>query len=74
MVETVDYYDLIMRNGVYYKKSTYDSFNLKPYTGKVTGYEEGSIRNGKKEGESVSYWENGKLREKGTYKNGKLIK
>ena len=36
------------------------------------GKTQGSIRNGKKDGPWVKYYDNGQLWEKGTYKNGKL--
>ena len=65
MSETVDYGELIERDGLYYKK-----FSDVPYTGKVKGEEQGSIKNGKKEGEWVWYYENGQLESKVTYKNG----
>ena len=62
--ETMD--DLVKREGIYYKK-----FTEVPFTGKVTGKEQGSFRNGKKYGPFVSYYDNGQLFYKGTYKNGK---
>ena len=68
MSEAVDSGDLTEREGLYYKK-----FSDVPFTGKVTGEEQGSFRNGKREGEWVSYYENGQLWEKGTFKNGKKI-
>ena len=56
---------LVEREGIYYKKYT-----DVPFIGKVTGKEQGSFKNGKKEGSWVSYWDNGQLRHKGDYKNG----
>lgn len=56
---------LVERDGIYYKK-----FTDVPYTGKVTGKEQGSYKNGVMEGEFVSYYDNGKLQEKVSYKNG----
>ena len=41
--ETMD--DLVERDGVHYKK-----FTQVPFTGEVTGKEQGSFKNGKKEG------------------------
>lgn len=41
--ETMD--DLVKRDGLHYKK-----FSDVPFTGKVTGEEQGSFRNGKKDG------------------------
>ena len=58
--------DLVERDGVYYKK-----FSDVPFSGKVTGLGNGSIKNGKKEGEWVHYYSNGQLDFKGNYKNGK---
>ena len=61
--ETMD--DLVRRDGIYYKK-----FSDIPFTGKVTGKSQGSLRNGKEHGPWVTYWDNGQLRSKGNYKNG----
>ena len=57
--------DLVERDGLYYEK-----FTDAPFTGEVTGSEQGSFRNGEREGTWVSYWENGQLRFKENYKNG----
>ena len=62
--ETMD--DLVVRDGIHYKK-----FSDVPFTGKVVGKTQGSLRNGKNDGPWVYYWGNGQLRTKGTYKNGK---
>ena len=62
-VVTID--DLVEREGIYYKK-----FTDVPFSGKVTGIEQGTFKNGKKEGPWVDYWSSGRLREKGDYKNG----
>ena len=59
-VVTID--DLVEREGIYYKK-----FTDVPFSGKVTGIEQGTFKNGKKEGPWVSYWENGQLKMKGDY-------
>ena len=64
---SLDYKDLVERDGVYYKK-----FTDIPFTGKVTGQEQGSIKNGKKEGSWIAYWENGQLLYKCDFKNGNL--
>ena len=64
--ETMD--DLVQRpiwTGLYYKK-----FSDVPFTGKTTGDEQGSFKNGKRVGTWVSYWDNGQLFSKGTYKDG----
>ena len=58
--------DLVVRDGVWFKK-----FSTVPFTGKTTGENQGSFRNGKKDGPWVSYHDNGQLWSKGTYKNGK---
>ena len=64
--ETVTMDDLVERDGLYYKK-----FTNVPFSGKVTGKEQGSLKNGKKEGLWVKYRKDGQLKSKGTYKNGK---
>jgi hypothetical protein len=58
--------DLVKRDGVYYKK-----FTETPFTGKIFGKQQGSIKDGKKEGKWVRYHENGQLMGKGSWKNGK---
>ena len=62
--ETMD--DLVERNDLYYEK-----FTNVPFTGKVSGEEQGSFKNGKREGAWVEYFENGQLKSNGHYKNGK---
>ena len=64
--ESVDAKDLVKRDGVYFKKRT-----DVPFTGKVTGDEQGSLKDGKKVGPWVTYWDNGQLKLKVTYKDGK---
>ena len=50
----------------------YEKFSDVPFTGNITGKtEQGTIRNGKKEGLWVYYYDNGQLSSKGTYKDGK---
>lgn len=63
--ETVDWSDLLEREGIYYKK-----FSDTPFTGKVSGQEQGKMKNGNKEGEWTRYYDNGQLKRKGSYKNG----
>ena len=63
---SVSYDDLVERDGVYYKK-----FSDVPFSGKVTEIYKGSIKNGKREGAWISYYDNGQLHFKGNYKNGK---
>jgi hypothetical protein len=66
LTESLDFRDLVKRDGLYYKKST-----EVPFTGKVTGKKQGSFKNGKKDGLWVRYHSNGQLWGKGTYMNGK---
>jgi antitoxin component YwqK of YwqJK toxin-antitoxin module len=63
--ETID--DLVITNGLYYKKYT-----VVPFTGNITGKSHGSFRNGKKHGPWVVYYKNGQLLSKGTLKDGKM--
>lgn len=63
--ETMD--DLVKREDIYYQK-----FTDVPFSGKTTGEEQGSIKNGKREGAWFVYHKNGQLANKGSYKNGKL--
>ena len=58
--ETID--DLETWGGIFYQKVT-----LVPFTGKLTGSEQGSIKNGKREDTWVGYYENGQLWYKGDY-------
>jgi hypothetical protein len=62
--ETTD--GLVKRDGIYYKK-----FTDVPFTGKTTGKEQGSFRDGKRVGPWVKYHDNGQLYSKGTIKDGK---
>ena len=62
--ETMD--DLVITSGLYYKK-----FTDVPFTGKVTGKEQGKIRNGKKVGRWKIYDKNGRIGSEVTYTNGK---
>ena len=66
--ETMD--DLVETNGLHYK-NIFKMFIGVPFTGKVTGKEQGSIKNGKKDGLWVYYHDNGKLWKSGTFKDGK---
>ena len=58
--------DLVEREGLYYKQ-----FTDVPFTGEVTGEEQGSFKSGKKDGSWLWYWDNGQLRSKVNYKDGK---
>ena len=66
--ETMD--DLMIKDGLYYK-NYYKILIGVPFTGKVTGKEQGSFRNGKKEGLWVYYHDNGQLWKSGTFTDGK---
>ena len=63
--EEVTLDDLIQRDGIFYEKSS----NV-PFTGKVTGLQQGRFKNGVMEGPWVSYHENGQLLSEGAFKNG----
>ena len=54
--ETVKFEDLVITDGLYYKK-----FSDVPFTGKVTGKKQGSFKDGKQHGPWVTYWYNGQL-------------
>ena len=58
--------DLLERDGLYYEK-----FTDVPFTGEVTGSEQGSFKGGVKDGSWLWYWSTGQLAQKGNYKNGK---
>jgi len=59
--------DLVEREGIYYQK-----FTDVPFSGKVTGNPQGSIKNGKWDGAWVRYWDNGQLKSKDNWKNGEM--
>ena len=65
--ETVSPDDLVVRNGIFYKK-----FTDIPFIGEVNGRQNGTIINGKRDGFWESYFENGQLNWKGNYKNDNL--
>ena len=58
--------DLVKRDGLFYEK-----FTDMPFTGNVTGKKQGKIIEGKPEGEFLTYYESGQLKEKINYKDGK---
>ena len=64
--EEVTLGDLVKTDGLYYKK-----FTDVPFSGKVTGLQQGRFKNGVMEGPWVSYHENGQLLSEGAFKNGK---
>ena len=63
--ETLTMDDLVERNDLYYEK-----FSDVPFTGEISGIEIGSFKNGKKNGEWLSYHRNGQLFSKGNFTNG----
>ena len=58
--------DLVKRNDLYYKK-----FSNEPFTGKVSGQENGKFKSGKRVGEWEFYYDSGQLEYIGKYKDGK---
>ena len=66
---TVKFDDLVKLEGLHYYK-----FTGEPFTGKITGNPQGSFKDGKRVGPWVDYHDNGQLKSKGTYKNGKKLK
>jgi len=59
--------DLVKQDGIYYKE-----FTDVPFTGKVTGKEQGAFKNGKKDGPWVYYHKDGQIRYKGNWKDEKM--
>ena len=64
VVLSVDWKDLVDRNGIHYKK-----FSDVPFSGVTSGRIQGTYKNGIREGAFVSYWENGQLLVKGNHRN-----
>jgi len=64
--QSVRWDDLIITNGLYFKK-----FTNVPFSGKVTGKEQGSLKNGKRFGVWIEYNKDGRVDTEVTYKNGK---
>ena len=62
--ETMD--DLVIWNGLYYKK-----FTDTPFNGNVEGKEQGGIKKGKKHGKWIKYNKYGQLQSKAQFENGK---
>jgi antitoxin component YwqK of YwqJK toxin-antitoxin module len=60
--------DLVKREGIYYKR-----FSQVPFTGEVTGFDQGLFKNGKKDGSWARYFLDGQLWEKGNWKNGEAV-
>ena len=66
--EIDDFKELVEVDGLFFKK-----FTDTPFTGKVIGGEEqGLIKDGKKEGSWVEYYENGLIHWKGNYKGSRV--
>jgi len=65
--ETVSPDDLVVRNGLFYKK-----FTDIPFIGEVSGRQKGTIIDGKRDGFWESYYDNGQLNWKGNYINDQL--
>jgi len=65
-VSSISSEDLVVRDGVYYEK-----FSEVPFSGKVTGLRNGLMKNGKEEGEWITYHSASLLDSIGNYKNGK---
>lgn len=49
----------------------YKKFTDTPFTGNIIGIHQGYMKNGRKEGVWVQYWEIGRLRNKGSMEDGK---
>ena len=64
--KTINSDDLVKKEGLYYEKSI-----DVPFTGNVTGQQQGKISKGKREGEWIWFYENGLFRYKWNYKYGK---
>ena len=64
--EVVEWDDLVVTNGLVYKK-----FTDVPFTGKTTGQVQGTYKDGVLDGPWFEYHYHGGLKSKGDYKNGK---
>ena len=62
----INFYDLVVIDGLYYKK-----FTDKPFTGNVTGIVQSKMKNGKWVGVFKRYYKNGQLESKGNFKDDK---
>ena len=63
---SADANNLVVINGIYFRK-----FTDIPFTGKVTGKEQGLLRDGKKQGLWIGYYDNGYVMYRTHYKDGK---
>ena len=59
--------NLIVTDGIFYKADT-----LQKFTGVTTGKEQFTIENGILEGPYSRFYDNGKLREEGSFSKGKM--
>jgi len=64
--ETINSKDLVYRNGLGYK-----NFTDTPFTGKITGKEEGYFTGGKWDGAYISYYDTGQIELTGSYKKAR---
>ena len=63
----VDFDELLKRDGLFYK-----NFTKVPFTGKTSGREQITFKDGKQHGPYVWYHDNEQLSRKGTYKDGEM--
>ena len=63
--ETVLADDLVVRNGIFYKK-----FTDVPFIGDVIGHQNGTVINGKRDGFWESYYPTGKILGQGYFRDG----
>ncbi len=63
--KSIDYNDLVHRDGLYYEK-----FTNEPFTGNSTGLKQGKIIDGILQGEWLCYYANGQIQWKVNYKDG----
>ncbi len=67
--KSIDYNDLVHRDGLYY-----DKFTDEPFTGYVSGnHYNGHLKDGKFEGEWLFFYDNGQLYWRCNYKDGKKV-
>ena len=59
--------DLLKKDGIFYEK-----FSDTPFTGKVTGLLEGTLKKGMKYGEFIKYYSDGKILSKISYIENRL--
>ena len=70
--DVVKFSDLVKTDGLYYKKTILSwLFKGEPFTGKVGGQVQGTLRRGKWHGPYATFHDNGRLSSKGTWRDGK---